>query len=80
MSIPDPLEDVDWLEKQIEESRKSNIDVEGLLNKQHMQYEAAKMRFKERFPKKAKWLDRQLEKAAEGAQLREEGRSEFVRI
>ena len=80
LSIPDPMEDVDWLEKQIEESKKSNMDVEGLLKRQHAQHEAAKMRFKERFPNKVKWLDKQIEKAAEAAQLREEGRSEFVRV
>lgn len=80
LSIPDPLEDADWLEKQIEESKKSNMDVEGLLKKQHAQYEAARMRFKERFPNKVKWLEKQMGKAAEAAQLREQGRSEFVRV
>ncbi|MBB6214192.1 pyruvate,water dikinase [Anaerosolibacter carboniphilus] len=79
LSMPDPLEEADWLEKQIEEYKKSDIDVEGLLKKQHTQYEAAKKRFEERFPNKAKWLEKQTEKAAKGAQLREEGRSEFVR-
>lgn len=80
LSIPDPLEDDTWLEKQVEEYKKSDIDVEGLLKKQHAQYEAARKRFKERFPNKVKWLDKQMEKAAVAAQLREEGRSEFVRV
>jgi pyruvate,water dikinase len=80
LSIPDPLEDTDWLTKHIEESQKSNIDVEKLLIKQHAQYEAARIRFKERFPNKIRWLDKQIAKAAEAAQLREEGRSEFVRV
>lgn len=80
LSIADPMEDETWLEKQIEECKKSNIDVEGLLEKQHIQYEAAKMRFKERFPSKVNWLKKQIEKAADGARLREEGRSEFVRV
>lgn len=80
MSIPDPMEDKDWLEKQMAESIRSNMDVEGLLKKQHIKYEAAKMRFVERYPGKVIWLNRKIEKAAEGAKLREEGRSEFVRI
>lgn len=80
LSIPDPLEDTDWLEKQIEEYKKSDIDVEGLLNKQHGEYEAARMRFKERHPNKVKWLEKRLAKASVGAALREEGRSEFVRV
>lgn len=33
LSKPAPLEDPDWLEKQIEEYKKADIDVEGLLNK-----------------------------------------------
>ncbi|MDF2615105.1 MAG: phosphoenolpyruvate synthase [Clostridia bacterium] len=80
LSIPDPMEDEDWLEKQIQESKKSKMDVEDLLQKQHAKYEAARNRFKERFPNKVKWLEKQIEKAAEGARLREEGRSEFVRV
>lgn len=80
LSIPDPMEDADWLEKQIEEAKKSDIDVEGLLKKQHIQYEAARNRFEKSFPDKIKWLEKQLGKAAVGAQLREEGRSEFVRV
>lgn len=80
LSIPDPLEEPDWLEKQVKEYKKSDIDVEGLLKKQHAQYESARIRFKERYPNKVKWLDKQMEKVAEAAQLREEGRSEFVRV
>lgn len=80
LSIPAPLEDPEWLEKQIEEYDKSNIDVEEILKKQQAQYEAAGMRFKDRFPNKVKWLDNKLAKAAEAAQLREQGRSEFVRV
>ncbi|MFZ5967254.1 MAG: PEP/pyruvate-binding domain-containing protein [Bacillota bacterium] len=80
LSIPDPMEDLDWLEKQIEESKKLDIDVEGLLKKQQTQYEAAKKRFQECFPNKVKWLEKQLAKASEGARIREEGRSELVRV
>lgn len=80
LSMPIPLEDPDWLEKQIVEYKKADIDVEELLNKQRAHYEAARIRFKERYPNKVKWLDKQMEKAAEAAQLREQGRSEFVRV
>ena len=80
MSIPDPMEDIDWLEKQINEAKRSNVDAEGLLKKQHIQYKAAKKRFMDLYPHKTKWLEKRIEKAETGAQLREEGRSEFVRI
>lgn len=80
LSIPDPAEDASWLQKQIEEFEKSNTDIEGLLKKQHRQFEAARKRFADRFPNKVKWLDKQLEKAAEAANLREATRSEYVRV
>lgn len=80
LSLPDPLESPEWLTNQMEEFKNSEIDVEELLSRQQGQYEAARQRFKERFPDKMKWLDKQVEKAAEAAQLREEGRSEFVRV
>ncbi|MEL7567741.1 MAG: PEP/pyruvate-binding domain-containing protein [Dehalobacterium sp.] len=80
LSIPDPAEDVNWLERQIEEFEESDTDVEGLLKKQHTQYEAAWKRFQERFPNKVKWLEKQITKASVGARVREAARSEFVRV
>ncbi len=79
LSIADPMEDSDWLEKQILEAKKSEIAVEELLQRQQDKYEAAKDRFNKRYPSKLKWLEKRLAKAAEGAQMREIGRSEFVR-
>ncbi|KPU45995.1 chondramide synthase cmdD [Oxobacter pfennigii] len=80
LSIPDPSENVNWLERQIEEFKESNIDVEGLLQKQHTQYEAAWKKFQKRFPNKVKWLEKQIAKASNGARVREAARSEFVRV
>lgn len=79
LSIPEPMEDEDWLDKQLEEFKKSHIDVDELLEKQRNKYEAAKNRFEKHYPNKIKWLNKKLEKASEGAKLREEARSEFVR-
>jgi pyruvate,water dikinase len=78
--IPDPLEDVNWLERQIEKFKVSNTDVDELLQKQHIQYKAALKRFEEHFPNKVKWLEKQIAKASEGARIREAARSEFVRV
>ncbi|AOT71951.1 PEP/pyruvate-binding domain-containing protein [Geosporobacter ferrireducens] len=80
LSIPDPAEDDTWLERQIEEFKASDTDVEELLKKQHAQYEAAWKRFQERFPNKVKWLEKQIAKASESARAREAARSEFVRV
>lgn len=80
LSIADSLEDANWLERQIEEFKDSNTDVDKLLKKQHIQYEQAWKRFQERFPNKVKWLEKQIAKASEGARIREACRSEFVRV
>lgn len=80
LSIPDPSEDETWLECQIEEYKKSDMDAEKLIKKQHIQYEDALKRFSEKYPGKEEWLKKKLEKASEGARLREEARSEFVRV
>ncbi|MDF2890366.1 MAG: phosphoenolpyruvate synthase [Clostridia bacterium] len=80
LSIPDPSEDVNWLERQIKEFKELNTNVDELLQKQHTQYEAAWKRFEERFPNRVKWLEKQIAKASAGARIREAARSEFVRV
>lgn len=79
LSIPHPGEDETWLEKQIEEFKNSNTDVEKLLNKQHDQYEEALRRLKENFPKEANNFEKKIVKVAEAARLRESVRSEWTR-
>jgi phosphohistidine swiveling domain-containing protein len=80
LAIPHPAEDAEWLEKQIEELEKSEIDVDGLLAKQRAHYEEAQNRFLARYPRKAKWLEKQSTIVSKSAQLREASRSEFVRV
>ena len=80
LSITDPTEDVNWLERQIEEFKKSDTDADELLQKQHTQYEAARKRFGQRYPNKVKWLEKQTAKASASARIREAARSEFVRV
>lgn len=80
ISIPDPSEDKAWLEKQIEEFKKSNVDAEGLLKKQHTQYEKALKKLEESFQEKAKKIIRQIADASEGSSLREAVRSEWTRV
>ncbi|NRT36537.1 pyruvate,water dikinase [Clostridium beijerinckii] len=79
LSIPHPGEDEAWLEKQIEEFKNSNTDVEKLLNKQHDQYEEALKRLKENFPKESNHFEKKIVKVAEAARLRESVRSEWTR-
>jgi len=80
LSMPDPAEDDAWLERQIAEIETSAPDVANMLQKQHAQYEDAKKQFEERYPRKAKWLTKQIAKASAQARLREAARSEFTRV
>ncbi|MFC7439783.1 PEP/pyruvate-binding domain-containing protein [Laceyella putida] len=80
LSVPHPGEDADWLEKQIEEFKKSDVDVEGLLKKNHAQYEEAWKRFEARYPEKARRIGKKLAKVGEAARLREAVRSEWTRV
>ena len=80
LSVPDPIEDEAWLERQTQEFKKSDTDVEGLFNKQHTRYQAARKRFEGNFPNKAKWLEKRLKKVSASARIREAARSEFVRV
>lgn len=80
LSMPHPAEDADWLDKQIEEFIKTDADVEGMLQRQHEQYEDAWQHFRVCFPGKIKWLEKNLAKAAAAARLREAARSEFIRV
>ncbi|HWP96492.1 MAG TPA: PEP/pyruvate-binding domain-containing protein [Syntrophomonadaceae bacterium] len=79
MSIPYPLEDTDYLEKQIQAYKDTGVDVESLLNRQYEQYLLAKERFIKRYPGKQKWLETKLAKMIHSAQLRESVRSEFIK-
>lgn len=80
ISTPDPAEDKTWLEKQIEEFKKSNADPEELLKKQHAQYERTLKKLEECFPGKAKKIGRQIADASEGSYIREAVRSEWTRV
>lgn len=80
LSIPHPAVDANWLEKQIEQFKKSNTDVENLLKKQQSRYEQVLDHFCSQFPDKARKIEKKLAAAAEAARLREAVRSEFVRV
>lgn len=80
LSIPHPTEDPGWLDGQVAAYQQSGVDVEGLLQKQQVQHEAARQRFLARYPNKQRWLDRQLAGAAAGSQQREAARSELTRV
>lgn len=80
LSIADPREDDSWLEEQIAEHEKMDIDVEEILKRQRSEFEDALCKFKEQFPNKVNWINKKMAKAAQSARIREAVRSEFVRV
>ena len=80
LSLPDPVEDPYYLQRQREAFATTEADAEKLLLKQQTRYEEAIRRFQQRYPRKSKWLSKQLAKASAGARAREATRSEFVRV
>ncbi len=80
LSLPDPVEDAAYLQRQREAYAAVGTDVEEILLKQQTHYEEALRRFQQRYPRKSKWLSKQIANAAAGARLREAARSEFTRV
>ena len=69
-----------WFEKQLADFTRSPVDVDALLEKQRVEYNAAWKRFEGRYPAKVKSTRRQLEKVSAAARNREGVRSEVTRV
>jgi phosphohistidine swiveling domain-containing protein len=80
LSLPDPVEDANYLQRQREAYASAGTDVEEILLKQQAHYEEALRRFQQRYPDKSKWLSKQIANAAAGTRQREAARSEFTRV
>jgi rifampicin phosphotransferase len=80
LSVPDPGDDPDWLEKQLASFNQSRVDVWALLAKQRTEYASAWQRFEARFPDRVSSMRRRLDIVAAAAQDREAVRSEMTRI
>ena len=79
-SVPRPIEDPGWLDRQLEEYRKSPVDVAALLAKQRAAYEEAWGRLEQQYPREAKKIGQRLAKVPEAARMREAVRSEAMRM
>jgi phosphohistidine swiveling domain-containing protein len=80
LSVPQPAEDPDWLDRQLAEFAKSPVDVNALLEQQCSEHEAAWQRFQKRYPGKAKSMGGRICKFAADARTREAVRSEATRV
>jgi phosphohistidine swiveling domain-containing protein len=76
---PRPLEDPNWLDRQLAEFAKAPVGIEALFARQQAAFTAAWERFGERYPRKVKAMRLRLEKAAQAANQREAARSEATR-
>jgi pyruvate,water dikinase len=80
LSIPRPIEDPDWLDRQLDECRKSSRNVGDLLAKRRTGFETAWQRLQDRYPRKARSLRKKIDALEEAARRREAIRSEGVRV
>ncbi|WNV88510.1 PEP/pyruvate-binding domain-containing protein [Umezawaea sp. Da 62-37] len=79
VSVPRPVEDPAWLDREVEAVRDSRTDVRTLLARQQETRAAAADRFRARHPRKVRTLERRMARAAVAARGREAGRSEVIR-
>lgn len=80
LSAPYPYEDRNFPENIMEEHLRSGIDVHKMRAEQERRYNEAVGKFKEMYPRKAKWLDKTLRSFKEANRSREEVRSKGVKL
>ena len=80
LARPQPVDDPAWLEKQLADFARYPFDVEALLEKQRLNFNAAWQRFCARYPAKVKRMQARLAETARLAGRREAARSELTRV
>jgi pyruvate,water dikinase len=79
LSVPRPAEDPYWLDQQLAQFEASPVDVDAMLEKQHLAFESARDKLERYHPREAKKLNRRIEQAASFSHQREMARSEYIR-
>ncbi len=79
LSKPRPVENPDWLNKQLAQYQKTPLDVQELFEKQHYAFDSARHRLASKVPSAAKKMLRRIKESSRLAHLRELARSEYVR-
>ena len=80
LMAPRPYEDPTFPKNLIEEHKKSGINLHEMQENEHRKFEEALSEFKEKYPSKSKWIDRQLKGFAHANDFREDIRSKGVVI
>ncbi len=75
-----PGDDINYIDKQIEEFKSSNISPRKLIESQKQEFKRAKDMFIKKFPNKKEWLEKKLDTISNDANTRESLRSEFLKI
>jgi phosphohistidine swiveling domain-containing protein len=79
LSVPRPAEDPVWLEQELENLRRSPVDVGELVARQQQAYEGAWKRLQAHPSRVTRPLERKIAESAHRARLRELARSAYVR-
>lgn len=80
LSAPYPYENPDFPENIIEDYKNSGINVHEMKKRQEQRYKEAVEQFKSLYPKKSRWLDKTLDKFSKAAYVREDVRSQSVKL
>ncbi len=80
LSTPRPYEDRAWVERQLTEIQRNQMDAGDLLSKQQQARQEAWQRFVQQHPRKAQKYQDLLAQMGEAAKIREKVRSEVVRM
>ncbi|MFW9992313.1 MAG: PEP/pyruvate-binding domain-containing protein [Candidatus Odinarchaeota archaeon] len=78
--IPRPYEDPDWLDWQLEDYKRSNVDVKDLLSKRHAAFSTAWEKLKAEHPKQVKKIQKKIKIVTRATIDREDVRSGYVRV
>jgi pyruvate,water dikinase len=80
LSAPRPAEDPDWLDRQLAEYNRDPVDVDALLARRRVEFDAAWQRLQQAFPNKAQKLRRKIDEVGPASRLREAVRDEITRF
>lgn len=77
---PRPYEDPTFLDRRLSEHQKSGVDLHAMQKVQKEAFDLALSEFQQKYPKKKKWIEKQLQKFSKANSFREDLRSRGVWI
>jgi phosphohistidine swiveling domain-containing protein len=79
LSVPRPVENPQWLDRELEIFKASPVDIAMMLQKQKEAFQAARLRLNKKYPLLSARVQREISESARRARLREQARSAYVR-